>query len=40
LNVRPSTVQNGVACFGKTPWGAAAKLLQLVEKKGIEVLAV
>ncbi len=41
LNVRPSTVQKWESpAAGKHPGGAAAKLLQLIEKKGIEVLAV
>lgn len=41
LNVRPSTVQKWESpASGKHPGGAAAKLLQLIEKKGIEALAV
>lgn len=41
LNVTTSTVQKweSPAC-SKHPGGAAAKLLQIIEKKGIEVLAV
>jgi len=39
LNVSVSTVQKWESpTAGKRPSGAAAKLLQLVEKKGIEVL--
>lgn len=41
LNVRPSTVQKWESpASGKHPGGAAAKLLQLIEKKGIEALVV
>jgi putative transcriptional regulator len=41
LNVRPSTVQKWESpASGKHPGGAAAKLLQIIEKKGIEALAV
>ncbi len=41
LNVRPSTVQKWESpASGKHPGGAAAKLLQLIEAKGIEALAV
>ena len=41
LNVRPSTVQKWESpASGQRPGGAAAKLLQLIDKKGIEVLAV
>lgn len=41
LNVTPSTVQKWESpASGKHPGGAAAKLLQLIEKKGIETLAI
>lgn len=41
LNVRPSTVQKWESpASGKHPGGAAAKLLQLIDVKGIEALAV
>lgn len=41
LNVTPSTVQKWESpASGKHPGGAAAKLLQIIEKKGIEALAV
>lgn len=41
LNVTPSAVQKWESpASGKHPGGAAAKLLQIIEKKGIEVLAV
>lgn len=41
LNVRPSTVQKWESpASGKHPGGAAAKLLQLIENKGIEALVV
>lgn len=41
LNVRPSTVQKWESpASGKHPGGAAAKLLQLIDTKGIEVLVV
>ena len=41
LNVRPSTDQKWESrASGKHPGGTAAKLLQLIEKKGIEALAV
>jgi putative transcriptional regulator len=41
LNVTTSTVQKWASpASGKHPGGAAAKLLQLIEKKGIEELAV
>ena len=41
LNVRPSTVQKWESpASGKHPGGASAKLLQLIEKKGIDILAV
>ena len=41
LNVTTSTVQKWESpASGKHPGGAAAKLLQIIEKKGIEVLAV
>ena len=41
LNVAPSTVQKWESeSSGKHPGGAAAKLLQLIEKKGIEAIAV
>lgn len=41
LNVTPSTVQKWESeSSGKHPGGAAAKLLQLIEKKGIEAIAV
>ena len=41
LNVRPSTVQKWESpASGKHPVGAAAKLLQIIEKKGIEAVAV
>lgn len=40
LNVRPSTVQKWESpASGKHPSGSAAKLLQIIEKKGIEALA-
>jgi putative transcriptional regulator len=40
LNVRPSTVQKWESpASGKHPVGAAAKLLQIIEKKGIDALA-
>lgn len=41
LNVTTSTVQKWESeSSGKHPGGAAAKLLQLIEKKGIEAIAV
>ena len=41
LNVSVSTVQKWEAQdSGKHPTGAAAKLLQLIERKGVEVIAV
>jgi putative transcriptional regulator len=41
LNVTTSTVQKWESpASGKHPGGAAAKLLQLIDKKGIDVLAV
>lgn len=41
LNVTPSTVQKWESeSSGKHPGGAAAKLLQLIEKKGIEAIAI
>ena len=41
LNVTTSTVQKWEsASSGKHPCGSAAKLLQLIEKKGIEAIAV
>jgi putative transcriptional regulator len=41
LNVTPSTVQKWESpASGKHPSGAAAKLLQIIEKKGIGALAV
>lgn len=41
LNVTTSTVQKWESpASGKHPGGDAAKLLQIIEKKGIEVLAV
>jgi putative transcriptional regulator len=41
LNVSTSTVQKWESpASGKLPAGAAAKLLQIIEKKGIEALAV
>jgi len=41
LNVKTSTVQKWESeSSGKHPSGAAAKLLQLIEKKGIEAIAV
>ena len=41
LNVTTSTVQKWESeASGKHPGGAAAKLLQLIDKKGIEVIAV
>ena len=41
LNVRPSTVQKWESpASGKHPGGAAAKLLQLIDAKGIAALAV
>jgi putative transcriptional regulator len=41
LNVTMSTVQKWESpASGKHPGGAAAKLLQIIEKKGIEALAV
>lgn len=41
LNVTASTVQKWESpASGKHPGGAAAKLLQVIEKKGIEALAV
>ena len=41
LNVRPTTVQKWESpASGKHPGGAPAKLLQLIDKKGIEILAV
>jgi putative transcriptional regulator len=41
LNVTTSTVQKWESpASGKHPGGAAAKLLQIIDKKGIEVLAV
>lgn len=41
LNVRPSTVQKWESsASGKHPAGAAAKLLQIIEKKGIEAVVV
>ena len=40
LNVRPSTVQKWESpASGKHPVGAAAKLLQIIETKGIDALA-
>ena len=40
LNVRPSTVQKWESpASGKHPVGAAAKLLQIIEKKGIDAVA-
>ncbi len=41
LNVRPSTIQKWESpASGKHPVGAAAKLLQIIEKEGIEAVAV
>ena len=41
LNVSPSTVQEWESeSSGKRPSGSAAKLLQLIEKRGIEAIAV
>ena len=41
LNVTPSTVQKWESpASGKNPGGAAAKLLQIIEKKGIEAVLV
>ncbi len=41
LNVTTSTVQKWESpASGKHPGGAAAKLLQIIEKRGIEALAV
>jgi len=41
LNVATSTVQKWESpASGKHPGGAAAKLLQIIEKKGIDALAV
>jgi putative transcriptional regulator len=41
LNVTTSTVQKWESpTSGKHPGGAAAKLLQIIEKKGIEAVAV
>ena len=41
LNVSTSTVQKWESpASGKLPAGAAAKLLQIIEKKGIEALTV
>ena len=41
LNVRPSTVQNWESpASGKHPGGAAAKLLQIIDKKGIGAVLV
>jgi putative transcriptional regulator len=41
LNVRPSTVQKWESpASSKHPVGAAAKLLQIIEKKGIEGIVV
>jgi putative transcriptional regulator len=41
LNVTTSTVQKWEsASSGKHPGGAAAKLLQLIDKKGIETIVV
>lgn len=41
LNVTPSTVQKWESpASGKHPGGSAAKLLQIIEKKGIQALAV
>ena len=41
LNVKTSTVQKWESeASGKHPAGAAAKLLQLIEKKGIEAVAL
>ena len=41
LNVTTSTVQKWESpASGKHPGGAAAKLLQIIEKKGIEAVAV
>jgi len=41
LNVKASTVQKWESeTSGKHPGGAAAKLLQLIEKKGIEAITV
>ncbi len=41
LNVTTSTVQKWESpASGKHPGGAAAKLLQIIEKKGIEAIAV
>jgi len=41
LNVKPSTIQKWESpASGKHPGGAAAKLLQIIEKKGIEVVVV
>lgn len=41
LNVKPTTVQKWEsASSGKHPGGAAAKLLQLIDKKGIEAVVV
>ena len=40
-HVRPSTVQKWESpASGKHPGGAAAKLLLLIDKKGIDILAV
>jgi putative transcriptional regulator len=41
INTSVSTVQKWESpASGKHPGGAAAKLLQIIDKKGIEVLAV
>ena len=41
LNVTTSTVQKWESpASGKHPGGAAAKLLQIIDKKGVEVLVV
>lgn len=41
LNVSPSTVQKWESeCSGKHPSGSAAKLLQIIEAKGIEAIAI
>jgi putative transcriptional regulator len=41
LNVTTSTVQKWESpASGKTPGGAAAKLLQIIEKKGVEALVI
>ena len=40
LNVRPSTIQKWESpASGRHPVGAAAKLLQIIEKKGIDAVA-